>query len=195
MERVKIPDRPAGIICEKCGAEMVYKSGRFGEFIACPNYPACKNTKAVKTTIKTPCPLCGGAVVQKKTKKGKIFYGCENYPSCTFVSWDMPLEEKCPVCGAYMVMKKGPRRGEKVLEPGLRNKSEQGEKGMTDVYVIGAGLAGCEAAYQLTKKGVAVRLCEMKPQKYSPAHKYEGFAELVCSNSLRADRLETQWAC
>ncbi len=61
---------------------------------------------------------------------------------------------------------------------------------MTDVYVIGAGLAGCEAAYQLTKKGVAVRLCEMKPQKYSPAHKYEGFAELVCSNSLRADRLE-----
>ncbi len=107
VARVEIPDRPAGIICEKCGAEMVYKSGRFGEFIACPNYPECKNTKTVKTTIKTPCPLCGGAVVQKRSKKGKIFYGCENYPQCNFVSWDMPLEDKCPKCGAYMVLKHG----------------------------------------------------------------------------------------
>jgi len=107
VKRVEIPDRPAGITCEKCGAEMVYKSGRFGEFIACPNYPTCKNTKAVKNTIKTPCPLCGGAVVQKRSKKGKNFYGCENYPGCTFVSWDMPLEEKCSACGAFMVLKHG----------------------------------------------------------------------------------------
>ena len=107
VKRVEIPDRPAGIICEKCGAEMVYKSGRFGEFIACPNYPTCKNTKPVKNTIKTPCPLCGGAVVQKRSKKGKTFYGCENYPNCNFVSWDMPIEEKCPKCGAYMVLKRG----------------------------------------------------------------------------------------
>ena len=107
VKRVEIPDRPAGIICEKCGAEMVYKSGRFGEFIACPNYPACKNTKPVKNTIKTPCPLCGGTVVQKRSKKGKTFYGCENYPNCSFVSWDMPIEEKCPKCGAYMVLKRG----------------------------------------------------------------------------------------
>lgn len=128
VERVKIPDRPAGIICEKCGAEMVYKSGRFGEFIACPNYPACKNTKAVKTTIKTPCPLCGGAVVQKKTKKGKIFYGCENYPSCTFVSWDMPLEEKCPVCGAYMVMKKGRGAGKKCSNPDCKTNQSKAKK-------------------------------------------------------------------
>ena len=107
VPRVQIPDRPAGIICEKCGAEMVYKSGRFGEFIACPNYPTCKNTKTIKTTIKTPCPLCGGTVVQKKTKKGKTFFGCENYPTCEFVSWYMPIEEKCPKCGAYMVLKRG----------------------------------------------------------------------------------------
>jgi len=106
IEKVKIPDRPAGIKCEKCGAEMVYKQGRFGEFIACPNYPACKNTKAIKTTIKTPCPLCGGAIVVKKTSKGKNFYGCENYPECKFVSWDMPIDAKCDQCGAYMVMRK-----------------------------------------------------------------------------------------
>ena len=114
VKRVEIPDRPAGIICEKCGAEMVYKSGRFGEFIACPNYPTCKNTKTVKNTIKTPCPKCGGAVVQKRTKKGKTFYGCENYPDCDFVSWEMPLEDKCPTCGSYMVLKHG--RGSSVYK-------------------------------------------------------------------------------
>ena len=107
VEHVKIPDRPAGITCEFCGAEMVYKSGRFGEFIACPNYPTCKNTKAIKNIIKTPCPKCGGTVVQKRSKKGRIFYGCDNYPNCDFVSWDMPVEEKCPVCGSYMVLKRG----------------------------------------------------------------------------------------
>ena len=107
VKKVEMPDRPAGIICDKCGAEMVYKSGRFGEFIACPNYPTCKNTKPIKNTIKTPCPLCGGTVVQKRSKKGSIFYGCDNYPECKFVSWDMPIEEKCPKCGAYMVLKKG----------------------------------------------------------------------------------------
>lgn len=106
VERVKLPERPAGITCEKCGAEMVYKSGRFGEFIACPNYPACKHTLPIKNVIKTPCPLCGGQVVQRKSKKGNLFYGCDNYPECSFVSWDMPIEETCSVCGAYMVLKK-----------------------------------------------------------------------------------------
>ncbi len=107
VERVKIPERPAGVTCELCGAEMVYKSGRFGEFIACPNYPACKNTKPIIKPIKTPCPLCGGSLVQKKSKKGNTFYGCQNYPDCSFMSWDMPIDEKCPKCGAYMVMKRG----------------------------------------------------------------------------------------
>ena len=107
VSRVNIPDRPAGIKCELCGAEMVYKSGRFGEFIACPNYPTCKNTKPVVKQIKTPCPICGGSIIQKKTKKGTTFFGCQNYPECNFMSWDMPLDDKCPKCGAYMVMKRG----------------------------------------------------------------------------------------
>ncbi len=106
VPHVKIPDRPAGITCELCGAEMVYKTGRFGEFIACPNYPTCKNTKPVIKPISTPCPVCGGQLIQKKSKKGSTFFGCGNYPECTFMSWDMPLEEKCPVCGAFMVLKR-----------------------------------------------------------------------------------------
>ena len=103
LEHVDMPDRPAGIICEKCGAEMVYKMGRYGEFIACPNYPTCKNTKPIRNVIPTPCPVCGGEVLQKKGRRGAIFYGCSNYPECNFVSWDYPLEEKCSVCGKYMV--------------------------------------------------------------------------------------------
>ena len=107
IEPLVIPDRPAGIICEKCGAEMVYKMGRFGEFIACPNYPECKNAKPIKVTIDAPCPKCGGTLVQKKSKKNRTFFGCDNYPDCNFMSWDKPLLEKCPECGAYMLEKQG----------------------------------------------------------------------------------------
>ena len=104
IERVKLPEKISDVICEKCGANMVYKTGRFGEFLACPNYPECKNTKPIVKQIDVPCPKCGGKVVVKRAgKSGKSFYGCENYPECDFVSWDKPLDEKCPECGAYMV--------------------------------------------------------------------------------------------
>ena len=99
-----IPDKVSDVKCEKCGAMMVYKQGRFGEFLACPNFPECRNTKAIVKTIDTPCPKCGGKIVVKKGGKSKkTFYGCENYPECDFVSWYMPLKEKCPECGSYMV--------------------------------------------------------------------------------------------
>ncbi|MGI6664072.1 MAG: type I DNA topoisomerase [Christensenellaceae bacterium] len=107
IESVKLPDRPAGVTCELCGAEMVYKQGRFGEFIACPNYPECKNTKAIRNEISVPCPKCGGTILQKRSRRGSTFYGCENYPTCDFVSWDMPIEEKCETCGSYMTLKRG----------------------------------------------------------------------------------------
>ncbi len=104
IEPVKLPEKISDVICEKCGANMVYKTGRFGEFLACPNYPECKNTKPIVKQIDVPCPKCGGKVVIKRGgKSGKNFYGCENYPNCDFVSWDKPLEEKCAECGAYMV--------------------------------------------------------------------------------------------
>ncbi len=103
IEHVKLADKVSEIACEKCGAMMVYKSGRFGEFLACPNYPECKNTKAIVKEINVPCPKCGGHIVEKKGGKSKkTFYGCENYPNCDFVSWDLPLEKKCEVCGAFM---------------------------------------------------------------------------------------------
>ena len=104
IEKVKIADEVSDVPCDKCGAMMVYKVGKFGKFLACPNYPECKNTKPIITKIDTPCPKCGGAVIKRTAKgSGKTFFGCENYPTCDFTSWDMPLKEKCPVCGAYMV--------------------------------------------------------------------------------------------
>ncbi len=103
----KIPDEVSDIVCEKCGAMMVYKMGRFGKFLACPNFPTCRNTKAIVDKIDVPCPKCGAALIKRKSKKGKAFYGCEKYPECDFVSWDKPTKMACPKCGGMMVQKIG----------------------------------------------------------------------------------------
>lgn len=107
MKDVVIKDEPAGIICEKCGHEMVYKMGRYGKFLACSNFPDCRNTKPILKKTGVPCPKCGkGEVVERRSKKRRIFYGCERYPDCDFVSWDKPIPRKCPKCGSYLVEKK-----------------------------------------------------------------------------------------
>lgn len=105
IERIKIEDEVSDQVCEKCGAQMVIKRGRFGKFIACPNFPDCKNTKPLVEDVGTPCPQCGGKIVARKSKKGRRFYGCDNYPECKFISWYLPSKEKCPKCGKYMVIK------------------------------------------------------------------------------------------
>lgn len=106
IEKVKLQDEVSDVPCDKCGAMMVYKVGRFGRFLACPNYPECKNTKPIVVKIDTPCPKCGAALIKRTTRgKGKTFFGCERYPDCDFTSWDMPLKENCPVCGSFMVQK------------------------------------------------------------------------------------------
>jgi len=106
IDKIEIEDEVSDILCEKCGRNMVVKHGRFGKFLACPGYPECKNTKPIVDKIDVPCPACGGDVVRKKSKKGRIFYGCNNYPDCDFVSWDEPVKEKCPDCNGPMIMKK-----------------------------------------------------------------------------------------
>ncbi|MDO4564597.1 MAG: type I DNA topoisomerase [Clostridia bacterium] len=105
IEKVKIPDEVSDIPCEKCGALMVYKTGRFGRFLACPNFPECRNTKPITEKIDVKCPKCGAAIIKRKSKRGKAFYGCERYPDCDFVSWDRPVGIICPKCGSMMVQK------------------------------------------------------------------------------------------
>ncbi|MEE3450281.1 MAG: type I DNA topoisomerase [Acutalibacteraceae bacterium] len=95
-------------ICENCGKPMVYKYGRFGRFIACSGYPECKTVKKVVEKLDNiACPQCGGDIIIRRTKKGKPFYGCGNFPKCRFASWDEPLEEKCPKCGEMLYKKTG----------------------------------------------------------------------------------------
>ncbi len=107
VEKIQIADEVSDVQCDKCGAMMVYKDGRFGRFLACPNFPECRNTKAIVEKIAVPCPKCGKAIIKKRTKKGRTFYGCEDYPNCDFTSWDLPVEDVCPKCGSMMVQRRG----------------------------------------------------------------------------------------
>ena len=111
IEKVELHDEPSDEICDKCGAQMVYRVGRYGKFLACPNFPDCRNTKPVLNYIDTACPQCGGRLLEKTSRKNRKFYGCEHYPECDFVSWEMPVDERCPKCGTFMTLKRN-RKGE-----------------------------------------------------------------------------------
>ena len=111
IEKVPVQEEVSDVPCDQCGAMMVYKMGRYGRFLACPNFPKCRNTKPVLNYIDVPCPKCGKRLLEKISKKNRKFYGCEGYPDCDFVSWDLPVDEKCPRCGSYMV-RKGNSRGD-----------------------------------------------------------------------------------
>lgn len=106
-EKVKFEPIVSDVICEKCGAHMVIRQGRYGKFLACPNYPACKNIKPLNPVreVVCKCPECGKDVVVKYTKRGKLFYGCTGYPKCTFASWEKPTDLRCPKCKSYLTVR------------------------------------------------------------------------------------------
>ncbi|WP_176585615.1 type I DNA topoisomerase [Priestia megaterium] len=107
MEKIEIKDEPVGENCESCGSQMVYKMGRYGKFIACSNFPDCRNTKPIVKEIGVTCPACKeGTIVERKSKKKRVFYGCSRYPECDFISWDKPLPRSCPKCERILVEKK-----------------------------------------------------------------------------------------
>ena len=109
MERVELKPEPTGENCEKCGSPLVIKYGRFGKFIACSGYPKCRNSKSFEVKIGVECPECGADIVEKKTRRKRIFYSCSRYPDCKFGSWNRPLPHKCPTCGGLLTLagKKG----------------------------------------------------------------------------------------
>ncbi|MDW0115745.1 type I DNA topoisomerase [Sporosarcina thermotolerans] len=107
MEKIEIKDEPAGEDCEKCGSPMVFKMGRYGKFMACSNFPDCRNTKAIIKPIGVTCPSCKeGQVVERKSKTKRIFFGCDRYPECEYVSWDKPISRPCPKCQSTLVEKR-----------------------------------------------------------------------------------------
>lgn len=107
MKEIEIEDEVSDELCEKCGKPMVYKLGRFGKFLACSGFPECRNTKPIVKDIGVSCPKCHeGKVVERRSKKGRVFYGCDQYPGCDFVSWDRPSAKPCPACGSWMIEKR-----------------------------------------------------------------------------------------
>lgn len=108
IEKITIKDEESDVVCEKCGRKMVYKLSKFGKFLACPGYPECKNTKAIREETGVKCPKCGGEILVKKSRRGKVYYGCEHSPKCDFMAWDMPVkDEACPQCGGLLLKKQG----------------------------------------------------------------------------------------
>ena len=100
---VELPVEVSDVKCELCGRMMVVKQGRFGKFLACPGFPECRNTKPLLIDTGVKCPKCGGAIVERKTRRGRSFYGCRNYPDCDYTTWDQPQKETCPKCGAFLL--------------------------------------------------------------------------------------------
>jgi DNA topoisomerase I len=107
MKEIEIQDEVSDEICEKCGKHLVYKMGRFGKFLACSGFPECRNTKPIVKDIGVTCPTCHqGKIVERRSKKGRIFFGCDRYPECDFVSWDKPVSKPCPSCGSMLIEKR-----------------------------------------------------------------------------------------
>ncbi|MBR2404970.1 MAG: type I DNA topoisomerase [Clostridia bacterium] len=123
---IEIKDEESDVMCEKCGAMMVYKHGRFGKFLACPSFPKCRNAKPIIKEVGVKCPDCGKEIIEKKSKKGKIFFGCTGYPDCSFTSWDRPTNDICPTCGNMMYEKL--TRGNKKYCPVCSQKKDNREK-------------------------------------------------------------------
>jgi DNA topoisomerase-1 len=105
MEKITIVPEESGDMCEKCGKPMVYRMGRFGRFLACSGFPECRNTKPIIKITDIKCLACGGNIIERKSRTGRIFYGCDHYPECKYVSWDLPIEEKCLSCGTQLATK------------------------------------------------------------------------------------------
>ena len=124
LEHVSIADEESDEICENCGRRMVIKYGPHGKFLACPGFPECRNTKPYFEKVGVSCPKCGGDIVLKRTRKGRLYYGCINAPECDFMSWARPVGKKCPKCGSYMII-----RGKKIVcsdpECGYKEDNEE----------------------------------------------------------------------
>lgn len=105
ISRLKLEEEVTDEICEQCGRNMVIKMGRYGKFLACPGFPDCRNARPILEETGHECPKCGGRIVIRRTRKGRVFFGCDGYPKCDFVSWDPPIDGKCPRCGTFLVEK------------------------------------------------------------------------------------------
>jgi len=128
MREVELKEEVSDEICDKCGRPFVYKMGRFGKFLACSGFPECRNTKPILKDIGVTCPKCGeGRIIERRSKKGRVFYGCDKYPGCDYVSWDRPTDKACPACDSRLVEKRS-RSGGRLLCPECGHSEEMPEE-------------------------------------------------------------------
>ena len=129
--KIQLEEDKTDLVCPNCGKPMVVKFGRYGKFIACSGYPECKTVQKIVNDTGAKCPKCGGKIIEKKSKRGRVFYGCDNYPKCDFVSWDAPSDKTCPVCGKVLLKKKDKAQTLYCVTPGCTytfDKDDAGEK-------------------------------------------------------------------
>ncbi len=172
-ERIKVPDEVSDVICPKCGRNLVYKSGRFGRFLACPGWPECDHTQPIVVEMPGKCPKCGGKILKKTSKRGFAYYGCENNTNkdeskrCDFMTWDVPVKETCPECGWTMFKKSG--RGFKkpfCINPDCPNFTPEEKRGG---YKKKAKTAGGEAAPAVEAEATAAPATQPAASKASTA--------------------------
>ncbi len=137
MEQVQVDNTPTGEACEKCGSPLIIKHGRFGKFIACSNYPECKNTKPLLAKVGVACPQCGGDLVERRSRRGRVFYGCANYPQCNFSSWTRPVVTPCPHCGGLMVV--NGKQAAKCVSCGKTTSLEAADEPAAEITAVTAG--------------------------------------------------------
>ena len=127
-KRVKVPNEPTDIVCEQCGRKMVIKIGPYGKFLGCEGFPECKNTRKIVTETGGNCPKCGKKMLARKSKKGKPFFGCEDYQNCGFMTWDTPVPEKCPQCGCTLFKRSGKKGKLYCAKEGCGYEAEASDK-------------------------------------------------------------------
>ena len=127
LGRVTVQEEVTDERCERCGRPMVVRWGRYGRFLACSGYPECKNTRPLVQKVGAQCPRCGGQLVERRTRRGRVFYGCEGYPQCTYVLWQRPAGRQCPVCGRPLVVRRARGGREEVACSGLTEKGPDGK--------------------------------------------------------------------
>ena len=178
-ERIKVPDEVSDVICPKCGRNLVYKSGRFGRFLACPGWPECDHTQPIVIEMPGKCPKCGGKILKKTSKRGYAYYGCENNSNkdeskrCDFMTWDVPVKETCPECGHTLFKKSG--RGFKkpfCINPECPNFLPEDQRGYRKKTATAAAESPAEGEPPVEEKKPAKKATAKKTTaKKTPAKK------------------------
>ena len=169
MQKVQLAPEYSDEVCEKCGRPMVYKMGAYGKFLACSGFPECRNTKAIVKNTNVKCLACGGNIIERKSRSGRVFFGCDNYPQCQYMTWDLPIEEKCSVCGTQLTKKVYRGGHTQIICPNKDCPTNEGKKTYTRKTASKSTKTKKSAAEATGKKSAAKKTTVSKTKKKAEA--------------------------